>query len=282
MRLSSTDLDMNELACFVNSKYGVNLSMYRSSCIKRRIIHRLNMVGCDDMDQYFAFLGENPGEIEKLMDIVTIHVTSFFRDPDIFDTLEKKVLPEIISRKARSSHPVVRVWSAGCSTGEEPYSIAILLDYLRRKTGADFSIEVFGTDLSEDAVRTARAGLYEEERISEVPALLRHDVFTPQGEMFKISSRIRKLVKFQPHNLFLPAPFSMIDLITCRNVLIHFEHDARGRINDHFYSSLAEDGMLVLGKSEAMGDEMLGRFDIVYPRCKIYKKVPGNNSKEER
>ncbi len=282
MRLQKDDLDMNELAWFVDSQYGVNLSMYRSSCIKRRIMHRLSMVGCDDMDQYFELLDKDPGELEKLMDILTIHVTSFFRDSDVFDVLEKKVFPEIIARKAASNHPVVRVWSAGCSTGEETYSLAMLLDYLKRKTESNVMIEVFGTDLSEEAIRSARAGIYDKDRIEEVPVMLRQDVFSPHDGMFRISSRIRKLVKFTTHNLFSPAPYSMIDLITCRNVLIHFEHDTRGSINHYFHSALTEEGMLVLGKSEALGEEVLDRFEIVHPRSKIYRKVSINSSKEER
>ena len=282
MRLKNTDGEMRELAWMINSRYGVDLSLYRSSCIQRRVMHRLSMVGCRDMEEYFAFLEERPGELDKLMDILTIHVTGFFRDTDVFETLEKSVLPDLLEEKAAAEHKVVRIWSAGCSTGEEAYSLAILLDHLRRKARSSVAIEVFGTDVSEEACKVARSGLYPEERVGEVPSMLRNGAFTPHGEMFRISGDIRKIVKFRPHNLFSPPPYSMVDLISCRNVLIHFGHDVRGRINRYFHSSLCEEGMLVLGKSEALGEESLSGFEIVYPRCKIYRKTKGDNTKEER
>ncbi|MHC1576388.1 MAG: CheR family methyltransferase [Methanosarcinaceae archaeon] len=281
MELIGSKLDMNELAWFVQSNYGVNLSMYRSTCMKRRIVHRLNMVNCESIDDYFSYIGEHPDEIEKLMDIITIHVTGFFRDADIFSTLEKIVFPELIMEKTCSEQPVIRVWSAGCSTGEETYSLAMLLEYLVRKSQHSIELEVFGTDLSEEVCRTARAGLYSREKILEIPLRIRSNAISPERDLFKISSDVRRVVKFKTHNLFSPPPFSMFDLIVCRNVLIHFERDVRGKINRHFHSSLNDDGLLLLGTSEALDTEALERFSLVYPRSKIYRKINNNCSKEE-
>jgi chemotaxis methyl-accepting protein methylase len=281
MELISGELDMNELAWFVQSNYGVNLSMYRSTCINRRIIHRLNMVNCGSIDEYFTYIGEHPNEIEKLMDIVTIHVTGFFRDTDIYNTLEKNIFPTLISEKASSDHPVIRVWSAGCSTGEETYSLAMLLKYLIRKSQNKIELEVFGTDISEEVCRVARSGLYSREKILEIPLHIRSNAISPEGELFRVSNNVRKAVKFRTHNLFSPPPFSMFDLIVCRNVLIHFEHDVRGKINKYFHSSLNDEGLLLLGKSEALCAEGLDRFSLVHPRSKIYRKMNDNCSKEE-
>ncbi|MBU8922311.1 MAG: protein-glutamate O-methyltransferase CheR [Bacteroidales bacterium] len=281
MELISSELDMNELAWFVQSNYGVNLSMYRSTCIKRRIVHRLNMINCESIDQYFSYIGEHPDEIEKLMDIVTIHVTGFFRDTDIYNTLEKIIFPELILEKASSDHPVIRIWSAGCSTGEETYSLAMLLEYLVRKSQNSIELEVFGTDLSEEVCRIARAGLYSREKIQEIPLHIRSNAISPERELFKISNNVRKVVKFRTHNLFSPPPFSMFDLIVCRNVLIHFEHEVRGKIVRFFQTSLNNDGLLLLGKSEALSAESLEMFSLVHPRSKIYRKMINNCSKEE-
>ncbi|MCK4537266.1 MAG: protein-glutamate O-methyltransferase CheR [Candidatus Krumholzibacteria bacterium] len=280
MELISSELDMNELAWFVQSNYGVNLSMYRSTCMHRRIVHRLNMIKCESIDDYFSYIGEHPDEIEKLMDIITIHVTEFFRDADIFSTLEKTIFPELIMEKASAEQPVIRVWSAGCSTGEETYSLAMLLEYLVRKSQKGIELEVFGTDLSEEVCRIARAGLYSREKIMDIPLRIRSNAISPEGDLFKISSNVRRVVKFRAHNLFFPPPFSMFDLIVCRNVLIHFEHDIRGTINRYFHSSLNDDGLLLLGKSEALGTEALERFSLVHPRSKIYRKMNNNCSKE--
>ena len=281
MKLINGELDMNELAWFVQSNYGVNLSMYRSTCINRRIIHRLNMVNCESIDDYFSYIGEHPDEIEKLMDIVTIHVTGFFRDADVYSMLEKTVFPGLIKEKACSEHPVIRVWSAGCSTGEETYSLAMLLEYLVRKSQNNIELEVFGTDLSEEVCKIARSGIYSREKILEIPLHIRSNAISPERDLFRISNNVRRVVKFRTHNLFSPPPFSMFDLIVCRNVLIHFEHDVRGKINRHFHSSLNDDGLLLLGKSEALDTEALERFSLVYPRSKIYRKINNNCSKEE-
>ncbi len=273
--------DMKELAWFVNSRYGVNLSMYRATCMRRRIMHRLNMVGCESIDEYFVFLGKNPEEIERLMDIVTIHVTGFFRDRDAFATLEKIVFPGIISGKTGSDQDQIRIWSAGCSTGEETYSLAILLSHLMEKAGVALPMEVFGTDLSEESCKVARTGLYSAEKIDEVPSQMKSDAFEPEGSFFRISPAIKRKVKFMVHNLFSPPPFSMIDLIVCRNVLIHFEQEVRGKINMHFHACLRDGGLLMLGKSEALGSDALDLFELTHPRSKIYRKTGECNVKEE-
>lgn len=276
-----TEPDMRELAWFVHSRFGVNLSMYRSTCMRRRIMHRLNMVGCDSIEEYFMFIGSNPEEIEKLMDIITIHVTGFFRDKDVFSNLERTVLPAMISAKAESRQNSIRVWSAGCSTGEETYSLAILLNHLIQRSGSGLVMEVFGTDLSEESCKTARSGLYSTEKIEEVPSPMKSDAFEPEGSLYRISPGIRKKVRFIVHNLFSPPPFSMLDLIVCRNVLIHFEPDGRGRINKYFHESLRDGGLLMLGKSEALGSDALDMFELVHPRSKIYRKTGESNVKED-
>jgi chemotaxis methyl-accepting protein methylase len=281
MELTLNEPDMKELARLVNSRYGVNLSMYRSTCMRRRIMHRLNMVGCDSIEEYFMFIGSNPEEIEKLMDIITIHVTGFFRDKDVFSNLERTVLPAMISAKEESRQSSIRVWSAGCSTGEETYSLAILLNHLVRRSGSGLAMEVFGTDLSEESCKTARSGLYSAEKIEEVPSQMKSEAFEPEGSLYRISPAIRKKVRFIVHNLFSPSPFSMLDLIVCRNVLIHFEPDGRGRINKYFYESLRDDGLLMLGKSEALGSDALDLFELVHPRSKIYRKNVESNVKED-
>lgn len=281
MELKTDNLDLNELAWFVNSHYGVNLSLYRSTCIRRRIVHRLNMVGCRSIEDYFLYISQHPGEIDKLMDIVTIHVTGFFRDIDVFATLEKHIFPELISRKEDSDDDSIRIWSAGCSTGEETYSLAILLDHIRERKGSSIPLEVFGTDLSEESYKTARAGIYSSEKIDDVPPHMKSEAFVPEGDGYRISDRIRRIVKFRTHNLFSQPPFSMLDLIVCRNVLIHFEHDARGRISNFFHSSLRDEGLLMLGKSEALSSEDLERFDLIFPRSKIYRKTVSTTSPKE-
>ncbi|MBN2069978.1 MAG: protein-glutamate O-methyltransferase CheR [Candidatus Krumholzibacteriota bacterium] len=272
MEQKESVLEINELTWYINSRYGIDLSMYRTTCMKRRIMHRIQMVGCDSIDEYFIYLNEHPEEIERLKDIVTIHVTGFFRDEDVFRKLETVLFPELIGRK-KENGGVVRIWSAGCSTGDETYSLAILMDYLLSKYSPGMELEVFGTDISEESTKTARAGLYSEEKITRVPAQMKSVAFEPEDGMFRISNRIRRSVKFRVHDLFSPPPFSLLDLIVCRNVLIHFEHDIRGQVISRFHSALSDEGLLILGKSEALESGSGDQFEIVDPRNKIFRKL---------
>ncbi len=232
---------------------------------------RILMVGCGNVDEYFTYLDKHPEEIERLKDIVTIHVTDFFRDEDVFLKLETDIFPELIKRKTEGNG-VIRVWSAGCSTGEEAYSFAILLNHLLNKKSEKLELEVFGTDISEDSIKTAREGYYSEEKITRVPHQMKSAGFEPKDGMFRVSNRIKKLVKFRVHDLFSLQPFSMLDLIVCRNVLIHFEHDIRGQVISRFYSALCDEGMLILGKSEALETDSDCLFEMMDPRSKIFKK----------
>lgn len=273
MSLKNGVLDMNELAWFVSSRYGVNLSKYRESCLRRRIAHRLSVVGCESIDEYFVFINDHPEEIEKFMDTVTIHVTGFFRDHEVYEALERNFIPHILSGKLDAGHDKIRAWSAGCSTGEEAYSLAILLYHVIRKKSLPLYLEVFGTDLSEESIKTAMAGLYSKDQIDSVPTYMKGDSFDPRGELYKISRNIRRHVKFRAHDLFKQSPYSLLDLIMCRNVLIHFDHSVRYQISREFHQSLGEGGLLVLGKSEALAGDSDEGFELIDPRNKIYRKV---------
>ena len=275
-------LDLSELAWLVKSKSGIDLSRYRSTCLSRRVQHRMVMAGYKDIEEYIGRLTIDPDEMGKLMDVVTIHVTEFFRDRDVFGSLERGYVPALIDEKETSGHGVVRAWSAGCATGEEAYSMAMMFDHAVSRVSPNMHIEIFGTDVSEDSCRTARKGLYSEEKIESLPTDMRDRYFEREGRSWKVTSNLRSLVKFRPHDLFTASPYSHIDLIMCRNVLIHFEHEVREEIITNFFRSLQDRGLLVLGKSEALLEPLEDLFELVEPRCKIYrKKLQKNHSRED-
>ena len=265
-------LDLSELAWLVKSRCGVDLSRYRATCLNRRVLHRMAMAGCEGMEEYIGRLTTDPGEMGKLMDIVTIHVTGFFRDRDVFRSLERGYVPALIDEKTFAGHGVIRAWSAGCSTGEEAYSMAVMIDRAVSKVSPNTHIEVYGTDVSEDSCRMGRNGVYSEEKMKDVPADIMDGFFEKEGRSWKVTSRLRSLVKFRPHDLFTASPYSHLDLIMCRNVLIHFEHEVRDEALRNFFGSLQDRGLLVLGKSEALSGPLEEMFDLVEPRCKIYRK----------
>lgn len=264
--------DVGELIWFVQSRCGIDLSRYRPSCIRRRVSHRLSMLGCKNLESYVGYLNEHPDEVEELLNVVTIHVTGFFRDRDVYGALTDKIFPEIIEKKRSAHHPSIRIWSAGCSTGEETYSTVIALIHLLKEQEVDCRVEVYGTDISEESCRTARRGYYSTNKIGGLPCALLKQYFEIDSSGYRVAPEIRHHVKFTVHDLFSAPPFSILDLIICRNVLIHFEHEVRGDVLANFHRSLGNDGFLVLGKSEAMSGPALGLFELVEPRSKIYRK----------
>lgn len=276
MALSTTVLDVSEIAWFIRMKHGVDVSRYRPSCFRRRVAHRMAMIGCGTVEEYLGRLTADEGEMEKLMDVITIHVTGFYRDPDVFAALEERHVPRMLAGSPHAVPGPVRAWSAGCSTGEEAYSIAIMLEKAARVSAPGARIEVFGTDVSEDACRAARAGIYGDDRIEGLPSRIRSEFFERGRDGWHVRQTLRGIVKFMPHDLFSSAPFSRLDMIFCRNVLIHFEHFVRDAVMKSFHEALVPGGLLVLGKSEALSGEPERLFELIDPRCKIYRKRPSD------
>lgn len=266
-------VEIEELVWFVQSKYGKDLTKYRSSCLGRRIGLRMTSVGARDLDEYMDYLEKHPAEAGRLLEVVTIHVTDFFRDRGVFDAMSHKVFPEIIGRKLLDGMHVIRAWSAGCSTGEETYSLAIGLFEFLRKEGVDLKLQIFGTDISEEACKFAGKGMYPDRKVCAIPGDLLKRYFELDDGYCKVKRDVMRRVKFRVHDLFSRPPFGMLDLIVCRNVLIHFNYSARNAVLNYFFSALNNGGILVLGKSEAITGEKLGMFELADARNKIYQKV---------
>lgn len=232
----------------------------------------MSVLGIREPDEYMMHLTNTDNEINHLLETVTVHITGFFRDRDVFDTLFSDVFYELLKGKLSRGHRFVRVWSAGCSTGEETYSVAILLLQLIRDNGLDIKVEIFGTDISEQSCRRARKGIYPAVCIQDVPVRLRKRYFNMEGAACEVAKETKRYVKFRTHDLFSSSPFSMLDLVVCRNVLIHFDTSARNDVLSNFHSSLNDEGILILGKSEALTGVNRELFELVDPRCKIYRK----------
>ena len=273
MNATRSVIDIEELIGFVAAECGTDLSKYRRSCLRRRVGLRMTTVGCSDLEGYMEHLQEHPEELKMLLDAVTIHVTDFFRDTDVFDTLYNRVFPEIIGKKLVDGGGRIRIWSAGCSTGEETYSIAILLLELLRKEHIALRPRVYGTDISEEACRFARQGTYADRRSCGIPGRLLKRYFEMDGDTCRVAQLVKNHVKFQVHDLFSRPPFPALDLVVCRNVLIHFNQQARSAVLNNFHSVMIPGGILVLGKSEAITGPELSMFELTDPRSKIYQKV---------
>ncbi|MEH2137423.1 chemotaxis protein CheB [Nostoc sp.] len=249
---------------------GVDFSHYKPNTLDRRIQRRMLLYKLEHLEDYAEYLQKNAGEVKALYEEILIHVTHFFRDPQAFQLLKVRVFPTIIQNKSAESP--IRIWVAGCSTGEEVYSIAIsLLEFLSDKAILP-SIQIFATDISEIAIDKARAGIYAENQMVEVSPDSRRRFFNAlEGGGYQISKAVRELCVFARQDLGSDPPFSNIDLISCRNVLIYLDETLQKRILPIFHYSLKPTGFLLLGTSESTG-KYLDLFTQVDKKYKIYSK----------
>jgi two-component system CheB/CheR fusion protein len=251
---------------------GVDFTPYKRATMLRRIERRMRIYQVDEIADYAARVESDGVEARQLGREFLINVTRFFRDPEVFDHLAKEVFPEIV-RRAVSGRGEVRVWSAGCSTGEEAYSVAILLreviDHL--PGGPSLPVKVFATDVDEDAVEQAGSGVFSATVVSEIPSDLVERYFErPHEESFTIRRSIRDMVVFARHNALEDPPLTRMDVVLCRNLMIYLEADAQQHLLRRISFGLNPGGILVLGSSETVG-EMVDRFEIVERRLRVYR-----------
>jgi two-component system CheB/CheR fusion protein len=216
------------------------------------------------------YLSANPEAYQRLVSSFLIKVTGFFRDPGLFHTLREEILPEVIEH-ARTRKAEIRVWSAGCATGEEAYSIAILFAEILGDRIDELDVRIFATDLDADSIAFARRGIYPANALTELPPELVQKYFSPVDDAFQIKKRIRALTVFGEYDLGQRAPFPRIDLVLCRNVLIYFTKELQQRTLHLFAFSLREGGFLVLGKSETTSP-LPQYFANVHPLLKIFRR----------
>jgi two-component system, chemotaxis family, CheB/CheR fusion protein len=253
---------------------GVDFTYYRQTTIVRRIQRRMVVHRIEQLDEYVRYLHSNAGEIKALYQDMLINVTSFFRNPPVFDLLRSIVLPSIM--KSRHPESVVRVWTPGCASGEETYSVAIcLLEFLGEKA-AEVPIQFFGTDVSDVCVTKARAGVYPENIQGDVSPERLKRFFTRVEHGYRISRSIRDMCIFAQHNVLSDPPFSQMDLICCRNLLIYLEPILQNKVISLFHYATRLDGFLVLGTSEGLGAAS-NLFTSVDRTHKIYSKKATTN-----
>ncbi|MGC1309541.1 MAG: chemotaxis protein CheB [Phormidesmis sp.] len=231
---------------------GVNFNQYKRTTFERRLRRRMALYKVERLEEYVAYLQDNPAEITALYHDVLITVTSFFRDPPAFVFLKEAIFPSLIEQKGLDAS--IRIWVAGCATGEECYSLAICLFELLSAQNINLSIQIFGTDISEAAIDIARQGVYPENRMTGVSPERRQRFFTYTEGRYQISKAVRELCIFARQNLVSDPPFSNIDLVSCRNVLIYFAPILQKRIRSIFHYSLNPEGFLWLGSSESISE----------------------------
>lgn len=269
--LNVKENNLERIFTLLKNHSAINFSQYKASTVARRIERRLAITESNNLDEYLRFLLDSPKEVNILCRELLINVTRFFRDTDAFDYLARHAIPEIVKR-ANDNNEDVRVWIAACSTGEEAYSIAILIDEEIKKKGFTCKAKIFATDVDDDAVATASAGVFSKEIATDVSALRLEKYFSTRENSYEISQHIRQMVIFASHNMIDDAPFSNLHLVSCRNVLIYFQHAAQKKVLSSLYFSLQRDGYLFLGSSESLGD-IKTQYETQHEKFKIYQKT---------
>ncbi len=274
------DKNLEKILDYLKGKRGFDFSGYRPPMLGRRMGKRLRPTKCDGFPEYLKYLKKHPEELDELVDVLTINVSRFFRNTLAFDYIADRILPAIVSEKKGSLDHSLRVWSAGCATGEEPYSIAILIRELQRKEKLDLATNIFATDIDERVLKRAKKALYPYESIKSMKYRLLKRYFEEKRKRFELIPKIQEMVDFSTFDMISKkgyAPpesvFGNFDMIFCKNVLIYFSTRHQDRIFDKLYRSLAKGGYLVLGRAEVPIREYQNRFRKVNECCPIYQKV---------
>jgi two-component system CheB/CheR fusion protein len=268
-----TENMLKKVFVLLRSQTGHDFSQYKPSTIHRRIERRMAVHQITAAEGYVKYLQQTPIEVEALFRDLLIGVTNFFRDPEAFQALEEQIIPAIFSGKPEGG--VVRVWSAGCSTGEEAYSIAILMYERMKRLSVDYKVQVFATDIDSRAIATARAGVYPTGIAADIAPhrLARYFSVEPGGNTFRINKNIRDMLIFSEHDLIKDPPFSKLDLISCRNLLIYLGVELQKKLIPLFHYALSPGGMLFLGTSETVA-EFGDLFAPLDRKSKLYQRKP--------
>ncbi|MDX1695476.1 MAG: EAL domain-containing protein [Ketobacteraceae bacterium] len=271
-----SESDIREILALVGKESGNDFSGYKSTTLKRRIDRRMSISGIDSHNLYLDHLKENAEERKLLANDMLISVTQFFRDPEAYEVLQEQALPELF--KGKEDNQAIRIWVAGCATGEEAYSIALLLFAYREKHNLSTPIQIFASDIDSSALDVARAGLYNEESVRSLPRELLERYFIVEGDGYRISKDVRSSIVFALHNLVSDPPFSRLDMIICRNVLIYLEQPVQRNLMSLFSAVLNKGGMLFLGTSETIGLQE-NRFEVISKQWRIFRNI-GNFSQD--
>ena len=266
-----TDDEFNKFKEKIYKESGIHFSTVNRPILESRIKERFKYTNVENTEEYYKLINNNQNELMTLLDSVTTNLTKFFRNEAQFESLEKNVLPEIIERK-KNANKTIKIWSAGCSTGEEPYTVAMtLLNILPNIYG--WNLKIIASDISLKSLMIAQKGIYERERIENIDEKNLQMYFNKKDENnYEVKKELKDLIQFDYHNLKHDAGHKDIDIIFCRNVIIYFDREAQINVIKKFYDVLDEKGYLFIGHSESLFGMNTGfKFTKIGNSC-VYKK----------
>lgn len=268
-----SDKELAEIGAILERWRGFSLAVYKDSCMKRRVAIRIRSTRSSDAAAYYDLLKRSEQELDLLQKSLTIHVSQFFRNHSVFEKLRKDVLPELFASRPDDRDEPLRFWCLGCAGGEEPYSLAIMLREFFGREVRRRRLSLLATDIDGTTLQTARMAEYDEGRFKEMPPGLRERYFRQEGRLFRLIPEVRDMVAFRRGDMCNPEEYAPSDLVLCRNALIYFTRPEQERILNRIADILAPDGILVLGKSEALVGTARGRFTPVCRTERIYRRV---------
>ena len=249
--MTAADIGLDLLLRSLEEELGLNFKQYKPNYLKRRIGVRMRAKGCSDYMQYRQCIRQDSEEGGRLLNELTINVTEFFRDQEVYEAIREQVLPETINYKKETGILSIRGWSAGCATGEEPYSLSMLfLDALKKESAWDWALRITASDLDDKVIKKAKDGSFEEAKV--LPGMSLDEYFDREKGQYLVKEEVRRPVRFVILDLMKPPPLRHLDIVLCRNVLIYFEKSKQYRILSIFNNCLRKGGFLILGKSEAI------------------------------
>ncbi|MBI1247596.1 chemotaxis protein CheR [bacterium] len=252
------------------NQYGIDFSMYKPTTIVRRIERRLKLARCGSLAEYSKLVEGDARELDVLYRDLLVEVTQFFRDLEAFQKLRNSVIPGLLDQAIETGE--LRIWVPGCATGEEAYSLAMLATEAIERRGLKIELKLFASDVHQTSMETASSGVYSSASVSRMPLEFRDRFFTRIGDLYHISTDLRQKVIFAPHDITKDPPFTRIDLISCRNVLIYFNQDVQKRVISLFHFGLNVGGVLFLGPSESIG-ELEREFEPIDRQWRVYRKL---------
>lgn len=267
-----TDKEFLSLKKHIYSATTLDCDQYKDTYLQRRFAVRMRATSTHDYNDYIRFLGSHPEEYDELMRDITINVTQFYRDEFVFKAVEEEILPLLIYDKVMKGRNIIRIWSAGCSSGEEPYSLAIIMRELLGDDIDNFHLTIMGTDIDEGSIQTALTGSYLPRQVTNIPKPYLQKYFTFDGTNYQLSEEIMSMVEFKFLDLFKGSAGHNWDVIFCRNVVIYFTKEMQERLYMNFYNSLGDGGYFVMGNTESLVGDAQKAFIQVKTRERIYQK----------
>jgi len=250
----------------------IDFNGYRSQLLKRRLRHRLGSTGCNNYWEYVSLLNKDPKEYDRLIEVLTIKESYFFRDTEVFKLLENGVIPELVSQKQTDRVKKIRAWSCGTAFGQEAYSMAILFHEVLGNRTKDFDIKILATDVDRDALEKAPWGSYDKRALRKMGPHILFKYFTRFQDRYVVSDRVRVLVSFERHDIVSGIQKRGMDLVLCRNLLIYFQKELQEKVLKNLHIALSPGGFLILGKTETITEQMRDYFEVVDLKERIYRK----------